>query len=53
MVIQHLANHPFHNWFNPIALLHSDSEAIAFGKKGASPSILLIIGLLANIPGKP
>ncbi len=27
VAFQHLANHPFHDWFNPAAVLHSCSEA--------------------------
>jgi hypothetical protein len=29
------ANHPFHNWFNPIARLHSCSETKLSGEEGA------------------
>src|ERR1700687_2065031 len=42
MAVQNLANHPFHNWFNPTALLHSYSGhsysemKLFWGAKGAT-----------------
>src|SRR5271169_5076859 len=56
VAVQNLANHSFHNWFNPTVLLHSCSQAklirkTLWGAKGGNPSNLLLYGRLQAFLG--